>query len=162
VVYKVATLLFLFASVPLEAHGADVFRWVDENGKVHYGDTIPDKYKQKAKKVEAAGAGVTDAQRMEAESRIAKERARAESLQRTREAQAEGAQTISSPPSDVPKAKDECQEQLQKYLDSQTCFAPYFLRGGGVKPEAFQNCTEVKQPRGCWQSPTSADRDYKP
>jgi len=148
----------------LAAHGADVFRWIDENGKIHYGETVPERYKQKTKKLE--GADVTSAQREEAQARTAREQARAESLRRAREAKSEGSQSVAAqspePSADVPPADNkanECQEQLKKYLDSQTCFAPYVIKGGAVRPEAFEHCTEVKQPRGCWQKPSSSDRN---
>ena len=153
-------LLLLLCSVFPMARGADVFRWVDENGKVHYGDAIPEKYKQQAKKVDAAGAGVTGAQRQEAESRSAKEKAKAESLQKARESQADVPQPAAPPAADVPKAGAECEEQMKKYLESQDCFAPYVNATGGIKPEAFQHCTEVKQPKGCFPKSGPADRSY--
>jgi hypothetical protein len=31
---------------------AEVYKWVDEHGKTHYGDTIPEKYKDKGKSVD--------------------------------------------------------------------------------------------------------------
>jgi len=30
----------------------EIVKWVDENGKVHYGDKVPDQYKEQAQKVE--------------------------------------------------------------------------------------------------------------
>ncbi|HEY6720842.1 MAG TPA: DUF4124 domain-containing protein [Burkholderiales bacterium] len=157
-VHQIA-FFFLF-SLSLAAHGADVFGWVDEDGKVHYGDTVPERYKQKAKKLQ--GADVTSAQRQEAQARLAREQARVESLRRAREAKSDEAQPNTVPSPDIARAGDNtntCEEQLKKYLDSQTCFAPYVIKGGAVKPEAFQNCTEVKEPRGCWQKPAPSDRN---
>ncbi|HMH19925.1 MAG TPA: DUF4124 domain-containing protein [Burkholderiales bacterium] len=153
--------LLLLGSLSLAAHGADIFRWVDEDEKIHYGDTIPDRYK--AKKLDPKNPEVTEAQRGEAAARLAKEKARVDALEKAREAKSDAAQSGSSRSPDVPPAGDnanECQEQLKKYLDSQTCFAPYMIRGGGIKPEAFQNCTEVKQPKGCWTSSGPSDRTY--
>jgi len=160
-VHKIAFLLFL--SLSLAAHGADVFRWVDEDGKIHYGETVPERYKQKAKKLE--GADATSAQRQEAQARQAREQARAESLRRAREAKSGEAQPNAEPSPDIAGAGDNtntCQAQLKKYLESLDCFAPYMLKGGAVRQEAFQHCTEVKQPRGCSQSPASSDRNYIP
>jgi len=164
-VYKVATLLLLFASVSLAAHGADIFRWVDENGKIHFGDSVPEQYKQKAKKLDSKGAEVTSSQRQEAEARLAREKARAESIRKAREAQSDEAQAGAAPTPSVSPAADNanaCEEQLKKYLDSQTCFAPYVTKDGMVRPEAFQHCTVVNQPRGCWPGPASSDRNYIP
>ncbi|HZT64100.1 MAG TPA: DUF4124 domain-containing protein [Burkholderiales bacterium] len=155
------SFLLLFCVLTLTARAGEVFRWVDENGKVHYGDAIPEKYKQQAKKVDSSG-GVTDAQRQEAESRTARERARAESLQKARESKAGTPQPAAPTPADVPKAGDECEEQLRKYLESQDCFAPYVNATGGIKPEAFQHCTEVKQPKGCFPKSGPSERIYLP
>ena len=156
-----AGLLLVLCLVSVSAQGADVFRWVDENGKVHYGDAIPEKYKQQAKKVDGAG-GVTGAQRQEAESRPARERARAESLQKARESKTDAPQLAAPPATGDPKPVDQCEEQMRKYLESQDCFAPYVNATGGIKPEAFQRCTEVKQPIGCYPKTGPAERTYLP
>ena len=42
-----------------------------------------------------------------------------------------------------------CEEQKKRFMDSQACFQKYRLATGAVRPEAYQRCTEVKQPRGC-------------
>ena len=159
---RVAFLLLL-GPLSLAAYGADAFSWVDEDGKTHYGDSVPGRYKQKAKKLDSSA--VTGDQRLEAEARLAKEKARAESLEKAREARLDGAQSASAPAPTAPPTGDsanECEKQLKKYLDSQACFAPYRLKDGGIKPEAFQKCTEVKEPRGCWQKPAPSDRHYTP
>ena len=49
-----------------------------------------------------------------------------------------------------------CRAQLKEYHQSIECFAPYRTAKGGVRPEAYQHCKEVKQPRGCHYSMTSA------
>jgi hypothetical protein len=152
--------LLLFCVLSLAARAGEVFRWVDENGKVHYGDTIPERYKQQAKKVDAPGAGLTDAQRQEAEARNAKDRAAAESLQKARETQPNAPQVAAPPAPDAPKAANECEDQMRKYLQSQDCFAPYRNANGGINPEAFQRCAEVKQPMGCFPNSGPADRTY--
>jgi len=175
-VRKVA--FFLFFSFSLAANGADVFRWVDEGGRIHYGDSVPERYEQKAKKLE--GADISSAQRREAEARQAREQARAESLRRAREAKSGEALPNAEPSPNIAGAGDNtsggntsggntsgdntntCQAQLKKYLESLDCFAPYVIKGGAVRPEAFQHCTVVKQPRGCWQSPAPSDRNYIP
>jgi hypothetical protein len=50
----------------------------------------------------------------------------------------------------------ECQAQLRAYRESIECFAPYRLANGGIRPEAFKVCKEVKQPAGCHNVETSA------
>lgn len=157
-----AALLLFLCSVSLETSGADVFRWVDENGKVHYGESVPEKYKQNARRVSPSGAEVSDERRKEAEARAAKDRARVEALQRRREDVSDSVQsgTAPSPSPANPQTADSCREQMRKYLESHDCFAPYRLVDGGVRPEAFQHCKEVPEPRGCRPPHLSSEPTY--
>jgi len=159
-VYKVALLLFGLLS--LATYAADVFRWVDENGKTHYGDSVPERYKQKAKKLDSEGAEVTGARRQEVEARIARDKAIAESIMKAREAKLSGSQSSSAPSPNIAPADGNagCAEQLKRYQESLTCFDAYRTKDGGVRQEAFQHCTEVKQPAGCLASPVPSDRKY--
>src|SRR5690349_14933853 len=131
-------------SLPVSA--ADVFRWVDDDGKTHYGESVPERFKQNARKVDLTGVGgVSDAQRQEAEARLAREKAKVESLQRGREEKADAAPAATTPPPpDAPQAGNECEEQMKKYLASQDCYAPYRNANGSLKPEASERCTDVK------------------
>ncbi len=45
--------------------------------------------------------------------------------------------------------KKKCQEEWRVYRESQACFARYRTVNGGVRPEAFRHCVEVKQPEFC-------------
>ena len=156
------TLLVFLCLVSLAARADEVFKWVDENGKVHYGDTVPEKYRQESKKVDSSSPEVTDAQRQEAEARNAKEKARLDALEKSRDARVDVAPHAAPPPPEVLKTGDECEEQMRKYLQSQECFAPYRNANGGINPEAFQRCTEVKQPMGCVAPAGSVERTYIP
>ena len=155
-------LLLLLCSFSLAARADEVFKWIDENGKVHYGDTVPEKYRQESKKVDSSSPEVTDAQRHEAEARTAQEKARLDALQKSRDANADAVPYAAPSPPDAPKVVNECEEQMRKYLQSQECFAPYRNANGGINPEAFQRCTEVKQPRGCVAPAGSVERTYIP
>lgn len=44
-------VLALTLSIPATT-ADEIVKWVDENGKVHYGDKVPDQYKEQAQKVE--------------------------------------------------------------------------------------------------------------
>ncbi|HET7766467.1 MAG TPA: DUF4124 domain-containing protein [Burkholderiales bacterium] len=153
-------LIALACSLPLAARAADVYRWVDEAGKTHYGDIVPDKYKQTAKKVGVQDVETSEAQRRETADRVAREKAKVEALQREREGRA-GPEPSASP-SPAPQAGSECEEQMQKYQASQECFAPYRLANGAIKPEAFDKCQAVSQPTGCSGPSAPADRTYMP
>src|SRR5688572_22583520 len=70
----IACLLVLLPVAP--AGAADIYRWVDENGKVHMSDVVPEKYRKSAKRI-GSPSEVSPAQREEAEARAAADRARA-------------------------------------------------------------------------------------
>lgn len=149
-------LLALLCSLPFAARAADVYRWVDEAGKTHYGDIVPDKYKQTAKRVDAQDAETSEAQRRETADRVAREKAKLDALQQEREGRAGPEQSASPPP--AAQAGSECEE----YLASQECFAPYRLANGAIKPEAFEKCQAVSQPTGCSPPSAPSDRSYMP
>ena len=147
-VYRVVFLL-VFGSMSFGTYGADIFKWVDEKGRIHYGESVPDQYKRGATKIDREESEPTDAQRQEAAARAAKDKARAESLE-TRKA------TPNKPHSDSPplpaaagtdNKESRCEAEKRKYMESQACFAPYRTATGGVEAEAFQHCVEVKEPQ---------------
>jgi hypothetical protein len=49
------------------------------------------------------------------------------------------------------KATDKatCAAKWERYLKSQDCFAPYHNVDGSMKPGAFDNCIEYKEPSEC-------------
>ncbi|MFN3493807.1 MAG: hypothetical protein ACK40L_04810 [Hydrogenophaga sp.] len=48
-------------------------------------------------------------------------------------------------PADTPT----CERQWHAYAASAACFNTFRVVGGGLKPEAFEQCTEVPQPPPC-------------
>jgi hypothetical protein len=130
-------LILALASSPISA--AEIFKWKDENGIVHYGYSVPERYRNTATRVHTL-PGPTDAQRREAEDRWAQDRARTKPQQ----AAATGPSQSSS---GLPRSAESCEEQKRRYEASQLCFHPYRNATGGIKAEAFQHCVEVKEPR---------------
>lgn len=49
----------------------------------------------------------------------------------------------------LPRGTSACQARWHQYLASAACFDQYRVVGGGLKPEAFQRCSEVPQPDPC-------------
>ncbi|WP_169801510.1 DUF4124 domain-containing protein [Hydrogenophaga palleronii] len=49
----------------------------------------------------------------------------------------------------LPPGTSACEVRWHRYLASAACFDQYRVVGGGLKPEAFQHCTEVPQPEPC-------------
>ena len=141
------------------AAAAEIYKWVDEHGQTQYSNSVPKAQRSKAKPIEL-DPEVSDAQRQEAEQRLIKDRALAESLTRERQnAAAKGAPKATVPPPAPAKTaaapaapldkKKMCEEEWKRYRDSQACFGPYRTANGGIKAEAFQQCADVKQPAYC-------------
>ena len=49
----------------------------------------------------------------------------------------------------LPEGTSACERQWHAYAASAACFNTFRVVGGGLKPEAFQQCTEVPQPPPC-------------
>ena len=153
--------LILFIALSSATYAAEVFRWVDEKGEVHYGDSVPERYKQKAKKLDPAGPAVTSEQRKEAEARLAREKAAVESMSKARESNSNGSQP--GAPNSKRAARDAgCAEQMKKYQESLACFDAYRNANGSIKAEAAKNCAQVQQPTGCSAEPSPSDRQASP
>ena len=137
--------LLVFAAMSTAAFAADVYKWVDEKGRVQYGESVPAKYKKSAVKIdpEEAQPKPTEAQRQEAAARAVKDKAEAAALPTRKE-------TTDKPPRAVAAAPDnktaQCEAEKKKYRESEACFRPYRTPSGAIVPEAFQHCTEVKEP----------------
>lgn len=141
----------------------DIYRWVDEQGRTHMADAVPERYKASASKTNSKRFEVSQSDHLAALARIAKERdrlaaeqaeqARAEAARRAR---AEAAQRSSAPVSGSAASRaasrsgkpsaPECAGLWREYFKSQECFAPYHLSGGGIKVEAFDHCTQIVSP----------------
>lgn len=141
------SIIILFLAVvfwPLGGHAGESYKWTDEKGKVHYGNTIPAEYKQKAEKVPVIVPPLSEKQTKELRER---EKAGAEAEVKRREEQQKPSPTVLNPPPDEQaKREPTCAEQWQAYDASGKCFDPYRVVGGGIKAEAFKHCTEMKRP----------------
>jgi len=116
----------LIGLAPLAAEGADLFKWVDEKWRTHYGESVPDQYKKKSTKIERRITEPTDAQRRDAAERLAKEKLKAESAEAP-SATPNALPSNSRPQpaaSDTSLKEDSCEEQKRKYMEADLCFAP--------------------------------------
>lgn len=135
-------------------HAADIWRWVDEHGRMHMADSVPERYKAVATKIDSAKFQVSEKERVAAAARAGKDRERLAALEAER-ARVEAAQLPASSPESsgsIPasrppsgQAGTECDALWSAYYESQRCFAPY-LMPRGVKEEAFQQCKTVLSP----------------
>jgi hypothetical protein len=129
------------------AHAADLYRWVDDKGRVHFSDTVPAEYRNTARKI-AAEADVPPERRKEAEERAAREieRARAAAAAATK-ATEPPAPDLAAPPPPRPVADpNDCKALHRAYKNAQDCFGPYVTVNGAVKAEAYERCPVLPDP----------------
>lgn len=144
-------LLFLGIALvsPMSAHSAEVYKWVDDTGGVHYGDSVPAPYKKQAERVNLPEIQTLDfgIQRSNAEVATGKEAPvhRIPGDERIGETSPGLLSSGESGGFDSDEAT--CEEKMQRFMDSQECFAPFRLANGAVRAEAFEHCTVVPQPR---------------
>jgi hypothetical protein len=166
-----AAAVLLMCSGCAVASAAQVYKWVDEHGQVHYGNAVPKAHQKGAQPVDTAAPVPTHAERREAAELAEREKAAAESLRRDRErarvkaapkaapaavtapgpkaASAPAAISPSSPTTALSDKRRQCEDEMKRFRQSQDCFAPYRTANGGIRAEAFKHCTEVKMPTFC-------------
>jgi len=161
---KVAVIVL--SALSFAAHANEIFRWVDERGKVHYGGSVPEKYRYRAKKIESENADDLKARREEAEARLARDKAGGDA-RRPQAGEPDTAKPIAAPakPAAAPgpvgslsSYDPACAERWNQYLASVQCFANFVNRNGSVRPEAYKNCTTLNQPHECTRPPESSNR----
>ena len=134
------------------AHSADIYQWVDEQGRTQVSDTVPDEYKSTARKFDSQSFELSPQQRSEAEAAAAKEKESAAKAQAERQAAGNRESTDAeasaqdAPSAESPTPESDCATLQRLFAESQECFAPYRVDNGAVRPEAFQNCTELPDP----------------
>lgn len=143
---------------------AQVYRWADAQGRVHYGGVPP----AEAGAREVRSPEVTEEQRRDAAALAVRERAElafreaAEAAARARLPQPaferpyeprrlaaysgyRGLQRVASGPADDPSGAA-CAAAWRAYRESVDCFARFRIKNGGVRPEAFGVCRQILQP----------------
>jgi opacity protein-like surface antigen len=153
----------LLAAATACAAAPTVYRWVDEQGKVHYSDIVPDRYRATAKPVDAGTAEPDAEQRRQALERARLDQARAAALAAERQTKAatgaksaasaasaastaSAAQPAGKRPAQLPNDRTDCDTWQRLFLESSDCFAPYRTVRGATRPEAFDACNVVSEP----------------
>ena len=131
----------------------DIYRWVDDQGRAHWSDSVPEKYRDSATRVDTRQYELTPDQQREAAERSARERAHTPALPEPPAAaapsgaapQAPAPPVVKRPVKQVTESTD-CATWWRLYRESQECFGPFHTLGGGLKPEAFDHCNEIPSP----------------
>ena len=136
--------LGLFACAAAAA--TTVYRWVDDNGRVNYSETVPERYRSVARPVAVPAAAPTaDATRDDAGAAAAGKPASAAQPVSRRPPPALP-KPVAKRPARVPDDSTDCDTWQRLYFQSLACFGPYRTVRGGIKPEAFERCNEVPEP----------------
>ncbi|MCU0927044.1 MAG: DUF4124 domain-containing protein [Hydrogenophaga sp.] len=135
---------------PLQA--ADIYRWVDDQGRTHLSDVVPDRYRDSATRIDSRRYELTPEQRREADERAAQEGLRDAPANPAVSAPAAPTSTVATPAPPVKRPVERvteatsCETWWRLYRESQECFGPFRTVGGGIKPEAFDHCNEIPSP----------------
>lgn len=129
----------------------EIYRWVDDTGRVHISDTVPEQYKSSAKRYDARQFERTEEQRRRAE--INSQRA-ADALRSSPARPVPANPDAASPataglPQDTPVLDPEtadCDALHQQFKQAQECFTPFRTRDGIRGGEAFQKCQDIPPP----------------
>lgn len=159
--YILRFLLLAACALPVSllsspAVAADIYRWVDENGRTHVSDTVPARYRSAATRVDTSAADVSEQDRNAARQRAERERQQLEAQRAAaRKAQADaapaapqGAGELAAPQE---PQEDACAAKWRAYRESQECFAPYINSAQNhghahLNEEAFKYCKPVTDP----------------
>lgn len=146
-------IIFIFMSLcAFSAYGDEIYKWIDENGRVQYGNTVPVDMQEMASKVDANRAQLIDRQHFEPKRPKAHNEEESTKNNNTSPVSSPAdsqAEVVPEPVAGSTKAKDkkkQCEEEWAKYWASLECFAPYRNVNRSVKAEAFEQCEEIKQP----------------
>lgn len=137
------------------AQAAAIYRWVDEHGRTHVSDVVPEQYRATATRIDSGQYEVSPERRKEAEQRAARDKAQAaEAAARRAGAGASASAPAGKASAPAPARRPaqgvsdatDCGTWRRLYRESEDCFAPYRTTRGGIKPEAFEKCNPIPSP----------------
>ncbi|MCB1956103.1 MAG: DUF4124 domain-containing protein [Rhodocyclaceae bacterium] len=135
------------------AHAAKVYRWVDEAGRVHYSEFVPEPYRGAARQLELQNTTPTPEQVQNAQERAERDKAQAagspdedEPRGTPMEIRVPNPRPVVKRPAMTPTEDTNCETWQRLFDESADCFGPFRNVRGGVKPEAFEVCNEVREP----------------
>ncbi len=138
----------------LSAQAAVIYRWVDDSGRTHVSDVVPEKYKKSAIRIDSSESAVSPERKRQAEEAAARTKAMADEAARRRQgapasapadAAASAPTTTKRPAQSVTDSTD-CDTWRRLYRESEDCFGPYRTTSGGIKAEAFDKCNPIPSP----------------
>ena len=149
------TFLLLTTGLGLTALAGDIYRWKDEQGRTHMGDTVPAQYKANAVKSSSKAFDLPQQQVIDAGTARAKQISDAEKIRTSQNnpQPRDGNQPsapVNAASTDSPRVGETtCQEQQRAYAESTSCFENFKNSNGSTKAEGFLKCRDLKEPINC-------------
>ena len=127
----------------------ELYKWTDAQGKVHFSDKPPKPSVATAKTVEVKVQPVTEAQRQEAQARLARLKAIADQPPLLG-----GTGPDAMIPPDARQAQGvtggtACERAWRGYNESVACFSANRGAGNRISAEGFEKCKAVAEPAPC-------------
>jgi hypothetical protein len=138
--WQITTLILAMATA---AQAAEIYRWSDEQGHVHFSDSVPERYKSSAVRIDWRVNRATATEREQARALAEREKAQAAEMARERQnalppvAAAFGQQQSTQ---QTAGSNADCAQLYRAYRQSQECFAPFIQANGSVKADAYAQC----------------------
>jgi hypothetical protein len=150
--WPIAILLCLAAPA---VQATAICRWVDESGRTHLADSVPDRYRAQARCTDSRQYELSPDQVRSAQQRAAEEQSGASERSARRAASTASAPAPTAGAASRPAQKrpatvitegTDCATRWRLYDESAACFGPFRTTRGGIKPEAYAVCNEVPRP----------------
>ncbi|KQV91729.1 hypothetical protein ASC87_06545 [Rhizobacter sp. Root1221] len=141
------------------ARAGDIYRWVDEQGRTHMADTVPERYKRTARHLDGRKYELSPAEQAAAAAALERTRAEQAEADARRAAAPDPAPSVRAPGGKAAGSKvednsgSECDRLWRQYYASQACFGPW-----QTTPQAHARCKETVSPAArCGVSGPPAD-----
>ena len=147
--HLLAGLALLFA---VSAQATEIYRWIDETGRTHVADVVPEKYRKSAIRIDSSQSEVSPEQRQQAERAAARNKVLAEEAAKRSQKPPVRASVSASRPATVKRPvqgvteSTDCETWLRLYRESVECFAPFRTTRGATRAEAFEKCNPIASP----------------
>ena len=123
---------------------AQIQRWVDDQGVVHFSNAGPQPSDQVASPVTELPLA---RQPSAADAAAAQQQLKKYQEQLAQKPTAPASAAPAAPAAKGPSPNDQsCAAQWARYNASYACMDPYRMSRGGIRPEAFEKCPQVAQP----------------
>ena len=139
------------------AFSGTIFRWVDDSGRTHVADVVPERYERRAERIDTRQWRLPAEQAEAAQRDLARRQAQLDASRRERDRASSMPAPVVAATSTSRRASPapDCAALRRAYASSQECFAPFQNVNGTMKPGAFDTCVELPDPSPICGIPTA-------